>query len=82
MATTYTRVKSPTGYWDKGLDCRWRLLMSSPGPRNVIGTPGLYKENVLKNKFFKQDLGPCDDTLFSDRLLELNYKLGLVPITL
>jgi glycosyltransferase involved in cell wall biosynthesis len=82
-ATTFTRVKNPLTIWDKGLDQRWKSLISKPGLREIIGTPGLYKKECFeKVSFSSQDLGPCDDTLFSQRLLAAGFTIGVVPLTI
>lgn len=82
-STARTRVNNPIGYWDKGLDVRWRLLTGKPGNRKVIGTPGMYKRSCFnKINFSKKDFGPCDDTVFSKRMLDQGLNIGSVPITL
>ena len=49
----------------------------------MIGTPGLYKRKCFtKVQFSKRDMGPCDDTLFCQRLNEEGFKIGLVPIVI
>jgi len=80
-ACVQTRVKNPKNFWDKGLDCRWKLLLGEPGDKNVIGTPGLYRRYCFDNtNFSRKNLGPCDDTELSQRLIKKGYKLGLVPL--
>ena len=80
-ATTHTRVFKPVNFWDFGLDERWKNLTGKTGKRDVIGTPGLYRKKCFtKVQFSKRDMGPCDDTLFCQRLNKEGFKIGLVPI--
>lgn len=80
-ASAQTRVVNPKTFWDRGLDFRWRCLMGTPGPLNVVGTPSLYERRILNEvKFSEENLGPNDDTDVADQLLERGYKLGLVPL--
>ena len=53
------------------------LTHNLPGTRRMIGTPCVYKTNVIKNNFDPKFTGPSDDTDLCYRLHKLNYKLGV-----
>jgi glycosyltransferase involved in cell wall biosynthesis len=69
---------SNSTYWDSSMEQNFILDHNFPGPRNMIGTPCVYKSEVLKkNNFDPFFTGSSDDTDLCYRLIKLNYKLGV-----
>lgn len=66
--------------WDKLLDRWWRYVRPAPGVRNVIGTPCLFLREVLLEVPFSEKPVMCDDTELCERLTQLGYRIGLVPV--
>ena len=67
-----------SGYWDYAMEQNFVLTHNYPGLRRMIGTPCVYKTEVIKkNNFDPRFTGPSDDTDLCYRLHKLNYKLGV-----
>jgi glycosyltransferase involved in cell wall biosynthesis len=65
-------------YWDSSMEQNFILDHNFAGPRNMIGTPCVYKTEVLKkNNYDPFFTGPSDDTDLCYRLIKLGYKLGV-----
>ena len=66
------------GYWDWAMEQNFILTHNHAGPRIMIGTPCIYRSEVLKkvnfNPFFT---GPSDDTDLCYRMVKAGYKLGV-----
>ncbi len=67
-----------SSYWDSAMEQNFIVDHNFIGQRKMIGTPCIYKTEILKknnyNPFFT---GPSDDTDLCYRLSRLNYKLGV-----
>lgn len=69
---------SNKGYWDWAMEQNFRLTHNIPGPRIMIGTPCIYRTEVLKKINFDPFFtGPSDDTDLCYRLCKAGYKLGV-----
>ena len=67
-----------SSYWDYAMEQNFVLTHNLPGTRRMIGTPCVYKTNVIKkNNFDPKFTGPSDDTDLCYRIYKLNYKLGV-----
>lgn len=73
---------SNKGYWDWAMEQNFRLTHNHPGPRIMIGTPCIYRAEVLKavnyDPFFT---GPADDTDLCYRMCQAGHKLGVGTAT-
>lgn len=71
-----------TGYWDWAMEMNFKLTHNQPGPRIMIGTPCVYKRDVLLavpfDEFFT---GPSDDTDLCYRLVTAGYSLRVGSAT-
>jgi len=69
---------SNNGYWDWAMEQNFKLTHNLPGPRIMIGTPCIYRTNVLKKINFDPFFtGPSDDTDLCYRLVKAGYRLGV-----
>ena len=67
-----------TSYWDSAMEFNFKISHNFVGPRNMIGTPCVYKKVVLEDVNFDEDVtGPSDDTDLCYRLEKAGYKLGV-----
>lgn len=65
-----------SGYWDWAMEMNFVLTHNVPGPRFMIGTPCLYRAQVLKEVPFDEFFtGPSDDTDLCYRLVRAGYSL-------
>lgn len=71
-----TRLKNRNrNYFTRGLDMRWKLRFFE-GPREVIGTPYIFKTEVLKQYKFDPNMSWSDDSDLGTKLSRNGYKLG------
>ncbi len=75
-----TRIISYETIWDKWLDKWWQYMMGKPGQREVVGTPSLFKREILLREMFREQAGMADDTDLCYRLRQQGCLLGLVPL--
>lgn len=73
-----------TNYWEWAMEQNFRLAHNQPGPRIMIGTPCLYRTQVLRKVPFDVFFtGASDDTDLCYRLVREGYKLGVgTPVVL
>lgn len=65
-------------YWDTGMELNFEISHNFPGARRMIGTPCIYRTEVLKKiNYNKKILGPSDDTDLCYRLVKNGYTLGV-----
>jgi len=66
------------------MEQNFRLTHNSPGPRIMIGTPCIYKTEVLRKINFDEFFtAGADDTDLCYRLVKAGYKLGVgTPVVL
>lgn len=65
-------------YWEKGMGYNVGLTHSNPIETIIIGTPALFKSEVIKKINFDKDIfASCDDTDLCYRLKKENYRLGI-----
>jgi glycosyltransferase involved in cell wall biosynthesis len=65
-----------TGYWDWAMEMNFKLTHNLPGPRNMIGTPCVYRrEALLHIRFDDFFTGPSDDTDLCYRMVRAGYRL-------
>ena len=71
-----TRLKNRNAnYLTQGLDLRWQLRFYE-GPREVIGTPYLYKTDVLRKFKFSPEMSWSDDSDLGARMANNGVKVG------
>jgi glycosyltransferase involved in cell wall biosynthesis len=64
------------GYWAAGFSKRLELITGTEGKRAVIGTPCVFRSDIVKLIGYEKNLtGPSDDTLFCSKVIQLGYKL-------
>lgn len=64
------------GYWDWAMEMNFILTHNVPGPRIMIGTPCVYRTEVLREVQFDNFFtGPSDDTDLCYRLVRAGYSL-------
>lgn len=67
-----------TTYWDSAMEFNFKISHNFVGPRNMIGTPCIYKKAVLERVNFDARItGPSDDTDLCYRLEKAGYRLGV-----
>ena len=67
-----------SNYWEWAMEQNFRLTHNIPGPRIMIGTPCLYRRDVLtKVRFDPFFTAANDDTDLCYRLVREGYKLGV-----
>lgn len=65
-------------YWEKAMEATINLSHGAYGERKMIGTPALYRRNILLECNFNPEIsGSCDDTDLCYRLTQRGYKLGI-----
>ena len=70
-------IKNET-YWERAMGYNVGLTHSRPRQTNMIGTPALFRTDILKkNNFDKTISGSCDDTDLCYRLSKQGYRLGI-----
>lgn len=68
-------------YWEQGMGYNVQLTHSKPIDTIMIGTPAIYKSEVLKKINFDKNIsGSCDDTDLCYRLVRSGYKLGISTV--
>jgi len=73
-----TLVKYKNTYLDKCLDIWWRKRFTE-GQREVIGTPCVYKTDILKQFMYDENCTHSDDTDLGARLTKAGYRQGYSP---
>ena len=67
-----------SGYWDYAMEQNFVLTHNYPGLRRMIGTPCVYKTEVIKkHNFDPRFTGPSDDTDLCYRLTQKGFRLGI-----
>lgn len=67
-----------SSYWDWAMEQNFVIDHNSPGPRNMIGTPCIYKGEILKKINFDPFFtAASDDTDLCYRMCKNGYKLGV-----
>ena len=70
--------KTLNNYWSDCFDINYKISHNIPRKTDMLGTPCIYKTEVLKkNNFDPFFTGPNDDTDLSYRLTKFNYCLGI-----
>ena len=70
--------KTLNNYWSDCFDINYKITHNIPRKTVMLGTPCIYKTEVIKkNNFDPFFTGPNDDTDLSYRLTKYNYKLGI-----
>ena len=65
-------------YWEKGMNYNISLTHSKPKESKMIGTPALFRADIIKENSFNENIsGSCDDTDLCYRLTQKGYKLGI-----
>lgn len=65
-------------YWEQGMGYNVGLTHARPIETIMIGTPAVYKSEVIKRINFDKNIsGSCDDTDLCYRLKKEGYKLGI-----
>lgn len=65
-------------YWEEAMEAMLSLSHGVYGERNVIGTPSLYRRDILLNFNFNPNvIGSCDCTDLSYRLVKAGHRLGI-----
>lgn len=69
---------SNSNYWEWAMEQNFRLSHNIPGPRIMIGTPCIYRTEVLRKvRFDPFFTASSDDTDLCYRLVREGYKLGV-----
>lgn len=68
--------ENPQNYFEKSFNY-YKISKFPAGERNIIGTPWLYKTEILKKMKWKDGLSYSDDTDLCQRLDKLNLKIGI-----
>lgn len=67
-----------SSYWDWAMEQNFVIDHNFPGPRNMIGTPCIYRSEVIKkNNFDPFFTAASDDTDLCYRMCKNGYKLGV-----
>ena len=67
-----------SSYWDWAMEQNFVIDHNSPGPRNMIGTPCIYKGKILKKINFDPFFtAASDDTDLCYRMCKNGYRLGV-----
>lgn len=73
-------AKDPSSYWARAWSWHNDLSYASPGPRLVIGTPALYRTDVLQNVRYDPAMtAAADDTDLCLRLARAGWQVGAGP---
>lgn len=65
-------------YWEQAMGYNCGLTHSKPIDSNIIGTPAIFRREILlKCNFDKSISGSCDDTDLCYRLVSKGYRLGI-----
>jgi glycosyltransferase involved in cell wall biosynthesis len=65
-------------YWEKAMGFNVSITHSKAKESNMIGTPALYKKDILLEHNFDESIGgSCDDTDLCYRLSKKGFKLGI-----
>ncbi len=73
----FIKPSSITSYFDKSYQCIMEININKLGKRKMIGTPTVWKTEVLKkNNFDPYFSGPSDDTDLCYRLFSKGYIFG------
>jgi glycosyltransferase involved in cell wall biosynthesis len=68
--------KDPQNYFEKSFNL-YKRSKFSVGERKIIGTPWLYKTEILKKMKWTDGLSYSDDTDLCQRLEKLNLRIGI-----
>lgn len=68
--------KEPQNYFEKSFNL-YKKSKFSVGERKIIGTPWLYKTEILKKMKWTDGLSYSDDTDLCQRLEKLNLRIGI-----
>jgi len=74
-ASYRTVILNPDTYFDKALNIWW-IKKFQEGEREVIGTPSIYKTEILKKFGYNKEMQFCDDSDLGKRLKDAGYKQG------
>jgi glycosyltransferase involved in cell wall biosynthesis len=75
-ASALTRVRERKhSYWSRGMDMRWYLRFYE-GPRDVIGTPYIFKTDILKKYYFDPKMSWSDDSDLAVKLARDGHRVG------
>lgn len=72
-------AKDPSSYWARAWSWHNDLSYASPGPRLVIGTPALYRTDVLQDVRYDPAMTVADDTDLCLRLARAGWQVGAGP---
>ncbi len=78
-----TQLKSYTNesWWEEGMEATLGLTHGGFGERTMIGTPALYRRDILlENNFNPAISGASDDTDLCYRLTKKGFKLGISSV--
>lgn len=70
-----TRVKSFISYWDDAMDY-WFFKKIKMGECKVIGTPNIFKTEILKKYMYDDKCKFCDDSDLGERMAKDGHKVG------
>ena len=73
-----TRVIDAQNYWEKTTERIFHHLINRTGEKDVIGTPSMYKREVLSLIKFNEVIRACDDTDLGYRLKKEGYRLAII----
>lgn len=72
-----TILKDPLGYFSWALN-KYKIARYYPGERHVIGTPHMYRTNLLKKYMFNPVMSWSDDGDLCDRLVADGHRLTII----
>lgn len=70
-----TRVYRQETYFDKCMNFWWQNKITE-GERKVVGTPIMYKTDILKKFKYDENVTHADDTVLGEKLHHAGYKQG------
>ena len=77
-ATVYLKIFNPQTYWDFSLNFWFSYIRNKKQSIKVLGTPTYFKRKVFDIiKYDSKTIG-CDDTDISKKLIQKNYKIGVL----
>ena len=74
-----THIVNPQTYWDRTTKNIFQLLINRPGPAEVVGTPCMFKRDILLNIPYDPSIRAAgDDTDVCLRLRQAGYTLAII----